>query len=49
MVTLPLSPTACALVVTMTLALTYFVGRFCGVKKVMDFIKKEIEENECKK
>jgi hypothetical protein len=46
MVILPLSPLACAVVTTMMFALTFFVGRFYGMKKVLDCMKKEIEKYE---
>jgi|MEHZ01.5.fsa_nt_MEHZ011370671.1_2 hypothetical protein len=46
MVILPLSPFACAVVTTMMFALTFFVGRFYGMKKVLECMKKEIEKYE---
>ena len=46
MAIIPLSPLACAVVTTMMFALTFFVGRFYGMKKVMDYMKKEIERYE---
>ena len=45
MVILPFSPIACAMVTTMMLALTFYLGKWCGIKKVMNDIEKEIEEN----
>jgi hypothetical protein len=46
MVVLPFSPTACALVTTMMLAVTFYVGKWCGIKQVMDYITKEVEKND---
>ena len=45
MVILPLSPTACALVTTMMLVLTFYAGRWCGIKLVMNRIEEEMEKN----
>jgi hypothetical protein len=45
MVILPFSPIACALVTTMMFALTFYVGRWCGIKLVMNRIEKEMEKN----
>ena len=45
MVDIPLSPTACALVTTMMLVLTFYAGRWCGIKLVMNRIEKEMEKN----
>ena len=45
MVILPFSPTACAVVTTTMLVLTFYVGRWCGIKTVMNFMEKEIEKN----
>ena len=45
MVEIPFSPIACALVTTMMLALTFYAGRWCGIKLVMNRIEKEIEKN----
>ena len=46
MVEIPFSPTACALVTTMMLALTFYAGRWCGIKLVMNRIEEEIEKND---
>jgi hypothetical protein len=46
MVILPLSPIACAVLTTFTLIVTFYVGKWCGVKKVMDCMMKEIEKND---
>jgi hypothetical protein len=46
MVILPLSPLACALVTTTMLVLTFYVGRFYGIKKVMNDMKKEMKRYE---
>ena len=43
MVEIPFSPTACAVVVTMMLVLTFYAGRWCGIKQVMNRIEKEME------
>ena len=48
MVTIPFSPFVCAVVITTMLVLTFYVGRFYGIKKVMNDMKKEIERYECK-
>ena len=48
MVTIPFSPLACAVVTTTMLVLTFYVGRFYGIKKVMNDMKKEMKEYECK-
>ena len=45
MVDIPLSPTACALVTTMMLVLTFYAGRWCGIKLVMNRIEEEMEKN----
>jgi hypothetical protein len=48
MVIIPFSPLVCGAVTTTMIMLTFFVGRFYGIKKVMDYMKKEIERYECK-
>jgi hypothetical protein len=45
MVEIPFSPIACAIVATLMIALIFYVGKFCGMKKVMNDIEKEIEKN----
>jgi hypothetical protein len=45
MVILPFSPIACAVVTTMMLALTFYAGRWCGIKLVMNRIEEEMEKN----
>ena len=45
MVILPFSPIACAVVTTMVLVLTFYAGRWCGIKLVMNRIEKEMEKN----
>jgi hypothetical protein len=45
MVILPFSPIACAMVTTLTITVIFYVGRLCGMKKVMNDIEKEIEKN----
>ena len=46
MVILPLSPLACAVVTTTMLMLTFYIGRYYGMKKVVDYMKKEMERDE---
>jgi hypothetical protein len=49
MAILPFSPTACAVVMTMMLALTFYAGRWCGIKWCADELMKmmkEIEKND---
>jgi hypothetical protein len=46
MVILPLSPIACALVTTLMLIVTFYSGRWWGMKMTMNLIEKEIEKNE---
>jgi hypothetical protein len=49
MVILPFSPTACALVTTMMLALTFYLGKWCGIKWCADELMKmmkEVEKND---
>ena len=48
MIILPFTPLACALVTTTMLVLTFYTGRFYGMKKVLEFMKKEMKEYECK-
>jgi hypothetical protein len=48
MVTIPFTPLACAVVTTTMLVLTFYTGRFYGMKKVLEFMKKEIKRYECK-
>ena len=45
MVEIPFSPIACALVTTMMLVLTFYAGRWCGIKLVMNRIEEEMEKN----
>jgi hypothetical protein len=45
MVILPLPPIACALVATSILIVTFYVGRWCGIKLVMNRIEEEMEKN----
>jgi hypothetical protein len=42
MVEIPFSPIACALVTTMMLVLTFYAGRWWGMKMTMNRIEKEI-------
>ena len=46
MVTIPFTPLACALVTTTMLVLTFYTGRFDGIKKGMNDMKKEMKEYE---
>jgi len=46
MVILPLSPIACALVTTSILIVTFYTGRWVGIKTVMNLIEKEMEERD---
>ena len=48
MVTIPFTPLVCAVVTTTMLVLTFYVGRFYGIKKVMNDMKKEMKRYECK-
>jgi hypothetical protein len=44
MVILPLLPIACALVTTSILIMTFYVGRWVGIKTVMNRIEEEMKE-----
>ena len=46
MVILPLSPIACALVTTSILIMTFYSGRWWGMKMTMNWIEKELEKND---
>ena len=46
MVEIPFSPLVCALVTTMLLAVTFYAGRWWGMKMTMNLLEKEIEKNE---
>ena len=45
MVTLPISPLVCSVLTTLILLVTFYFGRWCGIKTVMNFMEKEIEKN----
>ena len=45
MVTIPFTPLACAVVTMTMLALTFYAGRLCGIKLVMNRIEEEMEKN----
>jgi hypothetical protein len=49
MIEIPFSPIACALVTTMMLTVTFYAGRWCGVKwcaeELMKMMK-EVEKND---
>jgi hypothetical protein len=47
MVTLPISPLTCSVLTTMSLNVTFYVGRWCGIKKVMNFMEREITKRYC--
>jgi len=42
MVIIHFSPFACAVVTTTVLVLTFYTGRFYGIKKVMNYIREEM-------
>ena len=46
MVEIPFSPILCAVVTTMMLVLTFYAGRWYGIKLVMNRIEEEIEKND---
>jgi len=46
MVILPLSPIACALVTTSILIVTFYSGRWSGIKTTINLIEKELEKND---
>ena len=45
-VEIPFSPIACAVVTTMMLVLTFYAGRWWGMKMTINLIEKEIEKND---
>jgi hypothetical protein len=46
MVEIPFSPIPCAVVTTTMLALTFYLGEWCGIKQVMNRIEEEMEKEE---
>ena len=46
MVEIPFSPIPCAVVTTTMLALTFYLGKWCGIKQVMNRIEEEMEKEE---
>ena len=46
MVILPFSPLACAVVTTTMLVLTFYAGRWCGIKWMMTRIEEEMNGRE---
>ncbi len=46
MVEIPYSPLACAVVTTIVLAVTFYAGRWWGMKMTINLIEKEIEKND---
>ena len=46
MVLTPFTPLVCAMLTTLALTLTFYVGKWWGMKMTMNLIEKEIEKNE---
>ena len=46
MVEIPFSPIACVLVTTTLLAVTFYTGRWWGMKMTMNLIEKEMRERD---
>ena len=46
MVTLPISPFVCSVLTSLILIVTFYAGRWCGIKRVVCCIEKEIEKYE---
>ena len=46
MITLPISPLICSVLTTLILIVTFYFGRWCGIKTVLTYIEKEIEKND---
>ena len=49
MVLFPLSPIACAVVTTLMLIVTFYLGRYIGIKKIVVLIEKEMKKYEQEK
>jgi len=45
MITLPISPLVCSVLTTLILIVTFYCGRWCGIKLVMNRIEEEMEKN----
>jgi len=48
MVILPLSPVLCALISVTALFVTFHIGRFCGIKLIMNRIEQEMRQSDDK-
>ena len=46
MVTIPISPVVCSVLTTLTLIVTFYAGRYVGIRWKMDRICEEIEKSE---
>jgi len=46
MVEIPFTPLECAVVITTMLVLTFYVGRWCGIKWMINRIEEEMDGNE---
>jgi hypothetical protein len=44
MVTLPISPLTCSVLTTFTLIVTFYCGRWCGIRWMMDRLLEITEE-----
>jgi hypothetical protein len=49
MVEIPYSPLACAVVTTLMLIVTFYLGRYIGIKKIVVLIEKEMKKYEQEK
>jgi hypothetical protein len=45
MIALPISPLICSVLTTLILIVTFYFGRWCGIKTVLTYIEKEMEKN----
>jgi len=48
MVALPISPLVCSVLTTLTLIVTFYGGRWWGIRTVMKYMEKEIDKDEGK-
>ena len=46
MVTIPISPVVCSVLTTLTLIVTFYAGRYVGIRWMMDRIYEEMEKSE---
>ena len=46
MVTIPISPLVCSVLTTLTLIVTFYAGRYVGIRWMMDRIYEEMEKSE---